>query len=156
MKQPNFEQYKIDQAELDKVPTIKPEFHFTVNDIAKKMYENETLSEKDINELEMVYDMTQDLEKDLITILDTYRSKEMITKEEFLIVSDYFLTANQNGPSSEDLKEVLISNSASPEDFKLLSEKTSIPEYTREILNNIYSKINKKEADAPSLFKKQL
>ncbi|MBP6974937.1 MAG: hypothetical protein KBB54_03285 [Candidatus Pacebacteria bacterium] len=150
---PNFEQYKIDQAEIDKVPTIKPEFHFTINDIAKKLLGGQDLTEKEIGDLEMIYDMTQNLEKDLVTFLDDYRSKETLSKEEFLITCDYFLTANQNGPDSESLKISLTSNSLPPEEFRASIENISIPEHTKAILNNVYTKINKKEAEASSLFK---
>ena len=77
---PNFEQYKKDQEEIDKTPTIKAEFHFVVNDIAKKFLSNEFITEKEMADLEMVYTMTQDLEKEIITHLDMYRSKGIINK----------------------------------------------------------------------------
>jgi hypothetical protein len=150
---PNFEQYKIDQAELDKVPAIKPEFHFTINDISKKILEDKDLTEKELGDLEMVYDMTQDLEKELITFLDQYRSKGIISREEFLIATTYFLTANQNRPDSTELKNILTNTSMPSENFEAILTKTSIPEHTKSIINNVYNKINKKEAGASSLFK---
>jgi len=92
--------------------------------------------------LEMVYSMTQDLEKELITFLDEYRGKEIITKLEFLISSDYFLTANQNGPDSKFLKKTLIDNIVSIEEFNDISKSISVPDDTRSVLNNTYISIN--------------
>lgn len=138
---PNLEQYKKDQKEIDKTPNIKAEFHFVVNDIAKKFLEHEIITDKEIGDLEMVYTMTQDLEKEIITHLDMYRSKGIINKTEFLIISNYFLVANQNGPDSNGVKNLFINNNVSPEEFKTESEKISIPENTREILISLYNKI---------------
>lgn len=136
-----FEQYKTDQSKIDKIPTIKPEFHFTVDDFAKKMMENHLISEREIDALEMVYSMTQDLEKDLLTFLSLHRSKEIITKEEFLVVTNFFLTAHQNGPDTTRMKENIFTF-ISVEDLIESIVNISIPSYTRQIIINTYSKIN--------------
>ncbi len=140
---PKFEQYKADQKEIEKIPTIKPEFHSVVNDIAKKIITNEELTQKEIDDLEMVYDSTQDLEKDLVTFLDYYRSKDIITKPDFLVTSDYFLTANQVGPDSTEVRDAIIGRTASLQSFDELTSKVSIPENTRNLISVVYEKISK-------------
>lgn len=147
---PNFEQYKKDQEGINKIPNIKAEFHFVVNDIAKKFLSNEFITEKEMADLEMVYTMTQDLEKEIITHLDMYRSKGIINKTEFLIISNYFLVANQNGPDSNWIKDLFINNNVSPESFKADSEKISIPENTREVLVSVYFKVNNVQSSPES------
>lgn len=139
--QPKFEQYKVDQAKLEIIPTIKPEFHFTINDAAKKVLEHEALTQKEVDDLEMVYISTQDVEKELVIFLDFYRSNEVLTKDEFLIVATYFLTANQNGPNSTNLKESLMNLQMPVENFHEVTEPISIPEYTREVLTGVYKKV---------------
>ncbi len=139
--QPNFEQYKENQEKIEKIPTIKPEFHFVINDIAKKVLDNIEISEKETGDLEMVYDMTQDLEKELVTFLVIYRSKETINSTEFLIVIDYFLTANQNGPESGEIKEILFMGNITVEEFESILKNTQIPSNTQKIINNVYNKI---------------
>jgi hypothetical protein len=138
---PNFEQYKIDQCELEKVPTIKPDFHFIINDISAKVLQNQELEQKEIDDLEMVYEKTQDIEKELILSIDTFRSREIISKEEFLLTATYFLTANQQGPNSTDLKRILISKEVPTQDFIENCQKVSIPENTKSIIVEVYRKI---------------
>ena len=139
--QPNFEQYKTDQAKIEKIPTIKPEFHFVINDIAKKVLDNQEISQKEIGDLEMVYDMTQDLEKELATFLDVYRSKNTISKTEFLIVIDYFLTANQNGPDSKEIKDILSIGDIPTEEFESVLINTQVPSNTQKVIYAVYNKI---------------
>lgn len=138
--QPNFEQYKIDQNNLEKIPTIKPEFHFTVNDVAHKILQHQEVPQKEIDDLEMVYSATQDIEQVLVTCLDQYRSKEIITKAEFLVAVTYFLLAHQNGPDSSELKNEMIDRRISTQEFIQLAEKISIPEHTRTVLIEVYRK----------------
>ncbi len=139
---PNFEQYKADQKKLEVVPSIKPETHFLLNDISKKIIENQEPSQEEIDTLEMIYDMTQDIERNFVGYMDQYRSKEVISKSEFLATVGYFLIAHQNGPETEPLKNEMILASLDTTTFNSVSEKISIPEYTRLLLNNIYEKIS--------------
>jgi hypothetical protein len=145
---PNFEHYRKDQEKLEKIPTIKPDFHYTINDSATKILSGRPLNDDTIAELEIVYNLTQDLEKNIITMFDEYRSTDTITKNEFLIITTFFLTANQNGPQSMELKDSLMKCDFIPEDFEIFSKKISIPESTRQILINVYKKIfdSKKES----------
>ncbi len=139
--QPNFEQYKADQARIEKIPKISPDFHYFVNDIAAKILDAQELTQKEYDDLEMVYESTQDLEKELVMSLDQYRSKNLITTPEFLVCISYFLAANQNGPESSQLKNEVLCAMMSSDDFKELSKKVSIPENTRSLLVSIYGKI---------------
>lgn len=138
---PNFEQYKKDQSAIDKSPVIKSDFHFVINDIAKKIVEGIDLEAKDLDDLEIVYDMTQDLEKDLVICIDAYRSRDIVTRLESLITCDHFLTAYHNGPDSNEIKYHIIEGYLSEEDFVGLIEKVSIPEYTKKIIIQVYEKI---------------
>jgi hypothetical protein len=138
---PNFEQYKKDQSAIDKIPTIKSDFHFVINDIAKKIVEEIALEIKDLDDLEIVYDMTQDLEKDLVVCMDNYRSCDIITKLESLITCNHFLTAHHNGPDSNEIKYHIIEGYLPQEDFVGLMEEISIPEYTKKIIIQVYQKI---------------
>lgn len=138
---PNFEQFKKDEEKLEKIPTIKPEFYFVINDICQKILNNQGLSDKEKDDLEMVFDMTQNIEKELIVTLNRYRSRNLITEIEFLLTADYFLTANQNGPESDKLKKPFMDISIKLEDFKNISKDISMPEDIRKLLQIIYSKI---------------
>jgi|GEM_PF-5714967 len=141
MNESNFEQYKIDQQKLEVIPTIRAEFHLVVNDAAQKLLEGESFEEKDVGSLEMVYESTQDIEKEFITILDMYRSQDLISSEEFLLVAAYFLTAHQNGPDSKELKNELMRPTISDYGFVILAGTYSIPEHTQTLLAQVYKKI---------------
>jgi hypothetical protein len=141
MNQPNFEQYKKDQAKIEIIPKIKTDFYFTLNDFSRRIINNEELTENEINELEMIYNTTQDLEKELISILDFYRSNNILTKSEFLISSNYFLIANQNGPGSNNIKNRIIEKKISDSDFYSYLKIISIPENIRMVLVRMYKKI---------------
>lgn len=138
---PKFEQYQIDQAKIEVVPSIKAEFHFVLNDCAKKLLEQGQLDTKEINDLEMVYQTTQDMESELAAVLDQYRSKDIITSHEFLIAINHFLTANQNGPDSTNAKMDLLGMTMLPEVFKETLQSISIPEHTKRFLTILYEKI---------------
>lgn len=141
MKQPNFEQYKKDQTEIEIIPKIKTDFYFTLNDVSKKIINDEELTEKEIDDLEMIYDVAQGLERELISILDFYRSNNIITKSEFLVSLGYFLTAHQNGPNSSSIKNKIIEKKISVDEFYGYLKLISIPGNIREVLVRIYKKI---------------
>lgn len=145
---PNFEQYKTDQAELERVPIIKPDFHFVINDISEKILNNQELTQEDMGDLEIVHDLTQALEKNLVTFMEQYRSWGVIAAPEFLAVTNYFLTAKQNGPDSNVVRDELISSTISVEDFQKITEGVSMPGNTRKLLVVAYEKIlrGKKQA----------
>ncbi len=140
--QPNFEQYKKDQARIEKIPTTKPETHFVINDIAGKVLGDQPLSDKEIGNLEIIYNLTQDLEKELITFLDEKRARDIISKIEFLIVSDYFLIARQNGPDSDNIKNIIIENVIGSEEFNNYIGSIEVPKNTKSVISNVYKKIN--------------
>ncbi len=142
MKQPNFEQYKKDQEGIEKIPTTKPETHFVINDIAGKVLGDQPLSDKEMGDLEIIYNLTQDLEKELITFLDEKRARDIITKIEFLIVSDYFLVANQNGPDSNNLKNTIIESVIGGEEFDNYISNIEVPKNTKTVISNTYKKLN--------------
>lgn len=145
MKQPNFEQYKRDQKKIEKIPTIKADFHFVLNDIAKKLLEGVEISPKEVGDLEIVYILTQGLEKELVNYLDGYRAQAIISKIEFLITTDYFLTANQNGPDSQDVKNSLMEAKVAPDEFDGYMEKVEIPKSTKSVISSTYTKIKDKK-----------
>ncbi len=142
---PKFEQYKKDQASLEKIPTIKPDFHVVIENLSSKVINNQELTQQEINDLEMVYNMTQSIEKEIVVFLDHYRSKNVISKTEFLILMGYFLATNQNGPDSTKTKNELIGGMISNEDFEKLPEVIAIPPKTRLILLEVYKKIKQKK-----------
>jgi hypothetical protein len=138
---PKFEQYRKDEEKLEKIPTIRPEFHFVLNDAAKKVLSSQELTEKEVGDLEIVYDLAQDLERELIGMVDRHRSQGALSKNESLITADYFLTAHQNGPDSAKLKEHVVAAVAAVEDFEAAARAISIPEHTRALLIEAYRKI---------------
>ena len=138
---PNFEQYKIDQAKLEVIPTIKYEFHFKINDCAEKVLKYIELTENEINDLEMVYSLAQDLEKELVSVFITYRSQEILTRDEFLIFATYFLTAAQNGPESSEIKQEILNLTISTQQFNMIVKKVSMPENTRSVIIEGYRKM---------------
>lgn len=138
--EPKFSQFKKMETELEKIPKIKSEAHFELNDISKKISLGE-IDEKDIDSLELIYDLLQDLEKNLVSNLDDYRSRGILSKEEFLVAVNYFLIAKQNGPESSKLLETFLNKGLSEDDCSQLIQSISIPEHTKNILSVVYFKI---------------
>lgn len=139
--EPKFTQFHKMESELEKIPQVKSEAHFELNDISKKISQGLEITEKDIDSLEMIYDSLQDLEKSLVSNLDNYRSKGIIQKEEFLVAINYFLIAKQNGPESSKLLGIFLNRSLNQGDCENLIQSISIPEHTKVVLLNVYSKM---------------
>ncbi len=133
------------EEKIEAVPTVKPEVHFALNDMAQSMLEGRLLTLQQMDELEMIYRELQDCEKDIVTIFDTYRSEETISKEEFLVAVGYFLVAEQQGPESGALKRVFKECELSSTEFARVSESISIPEYTKALLQEVYEKVSLKK-----------
>lgn len=136
-----FTQFKKMESNLEKIPQVKPEAHFELNNISRKISSGEEITGQDIDSLEMIYSELQDLEKNLVSNLDNHRSMGIIQKEEFLIVINYFLVAKQNGPESSELLKVFINKSLNENDCMKLIQSISIPKYTKDVLLNVYLKI---------------
>jgi len=129
------------EAKLETIPTVKPDVHFELNDISQKIIQVEPLSQKEFDSLEMIYMELQDLEKELVTSLDVYRSKKVISKEEFLLAINYFLIACQQGPHSEQLNLMFRDSVFDTYKFDEVSKTISIPEHMRTLLQTVYLKI---------------
>jgi superfamily I DNA/RNA helicase len=138
---PNFELGKADEAKLEKIPQIKIIFHDIINNISQKVLSGEELTEREMSELDVVYDYTQSLEMDLVSLMNIHRAKNIISPVEFLIAIDYFLTANQNGPESGVIKNALMDGMIDEKEFTELVNQVPILEHTRAVLLKVYSKI---------------
>lgn len=137
----SFEKYKRQQEEIDKIPKINPDFHFTIDDIAKRLLNSEVMMEDEMSNMDMVYSMTQELEPELLSVLDRDRSEGKISTLEYLIVSNYFLTASQNGPESSEIKHGMIEKNITVEDFEYLLNGVQMPPNIRQLLLSVYKKI---------------
>jgi len=130
------------EEKLEHIPTVKPEAHFDINDYSQKILNDEPLSESELQSLESIYEVLQDLEKEVVTVFDGYRSSGVITRTEFLLVVDYFLVAHQQGPNSEGIKKLFVQPQNVPTEVaEELFAAVSIPLNTKELLQNIYAKI---------------
>ncbi len=136
-----FTQFKNLEASLSEIPQVKPEAHFELNDIAAKIVADQALDEKDTAFLESIYNALQDLEKGIVSNLDEYRGREVISKEEFLITVNYFLIAKQKGPDSAKLTLAYEEKKLDTEQFQDLAIGISMPEQTRRVLMLVYEKI---------------
>ncbi|MES2930660.1 MAG: hypothetical protein V4665_02670 [Patescibacteria group bacterium] len=136
-----FTQFKKMESELEEIPHVKPEVHFKLNDISKRISSGKEIDRKDIDSLELIYSELQDLEKSLVSNLDDYRSKGIVQKEEFLITINFFLVAKQNGPETSQLLNIFKNKNLSVGDCTQLIDSISIPEHTKIVLLNVYSKI---------------
>ena len=136
-----FTQFKKMESDLEKIPQVKTDAHFELNDISRKISSGEEITEKDIDSLELIYSELQDLEKNLVSNLDDYRSKGILQKEEFLVAINYFLVAKQNGPESSQLLKIFKNKNLSISDCTQLIDSISIPEHTKNVLLNVYSKM---------------
>jgi hypothetical protein len=139
--EPKFEQFKNMQKDLEEIPKVKSETHFDLNDISKKILYGEEILDTDISLQELIYSELQELEPGLVSILDDYRSRGVIGKEEFLITINYFLIAKQRGPQSDELVEMFKDKKRSIEDCARLLHTISIPAYTRTVLLDVYTKM---------------
>ena len=134
------EEYKRDQDALEAIPRISPEFHFFLDGISQKFLSGKQVFHSEISSLEMVYNMTQSLETDLVNSLSEVSLRTKLGRFEFLFACSYFLAANQNGPSSELIKNAFISHNISSEEFNALADEIQMPSNTRDVLKHIYSK----------------
>ncbi|MEO5646447.1 MAG: hypothetical protein ABIO57_01600 [Candidatus Paceibacterota bacterium] len=139
--EPRFEQFKKLETEIEMTPMVKPEVHFELNDISKKMLQGGELSQEDIDFLDSLYTSLQSLEINLTDYLDDYRASEIISKEEFLVAANHFLVAKQNGPDSGLAVSLLTERRISPQGFEDAIKDISIPEHTKAVLMNVYRKI---------------
>lgn len=129
------------EEKLEIIPTVKPEVHFELNDLSQKLLQEEQLLETEVGSLEMIYSELQDLEKELVTFLDNFRSAGTISKEEFLLSINYFLVAHQQGPDSAELKAAFQDGTKDEYLFNETAGSVSIPEHTKALLQRVHSKI---------------
>lgn len=141
MEKQNSEQYKKDQDALEEIPKISPEYHFFLNDISDKLLSGKELYQTEVDNLEIIYDLTQSLEPVLVDILDFHRANLKISRIEYLFTVNYFLTANQNGPDSTNIKDAIISKRISVEGFEDLLNEVQMPTNTRMFLLHVYEKL---------------
>lgn len=134
----DFEQFK---NSIEQIPIVKAEAHFELNDIAGKFLRAEKIEDDDLNKLDTIFVFLQDLNMKFVQFLDDYRVEEIINKEEFLMVVDYFLIAQQKGPESGKLLQAFFDRALSSDEFSELAQGIFISKNTREVLVRVYGKI---------------
>jgi hypothetical protein len=132
--------YKQMEERLESIPVVRPEAYFKMNDCARNVMVGERLVDEERNMLEMLYSELQSLEAELVSVLDEYRSLDVISPDEFLIVADYFLVSNQVGPESSMLKDFFIFSIGNSTAFAKALHSLSIPEHIRTVLQQVYLK----------------
>ncbi len=137
--QPNFEQYKKDQEQIEKIPTVNTEIHFQINDLVQKMIIGEHPSQEEFASCEIVFSMLQDLDREIVSFVERLRVMEVLTKEESLIVITIFLVSKQIGPDIQLLHDAFLKQ-ISQEYFETLVDTISLPEHTKSFLKVVHQK----------------
>lgn len=138
---PNFEQFKKDELKLEKIPTVKPEAHFDLNDISKKINDAENITDKEYDLLEILFTELQDLDRDIVNCISKYKSNEVISRQEFLAIVDVFLIAKQVGPDLKKVTDIFLLNNVSNEEFENILHSIQLPEFTKKVISEVYKKI---------------
>jgi hypothetical protein len=139
---PKNESYIRDQKKIERAPTIRTDFYFLIDDMSKKLLSGMILTEKEIIDLEMVYDLTQDLDKDIIYFMENQRSLGVVSKEEALVVTNCLIFLRQNGSDISKLKEVMANSSeATINDYVSALSVLSVPENSRRIILDSLKKV---------------
>lgn len=135
------ENYKKDQQRMDTVSLVKPEVHYSINDGARCIIEGIEFREYDKNVLEAVWDELQSLDRDIVSLLENYRTREIISNESTLVIVSFFLSTLQIGPDSTDIRDRFYQRLDTEESFRTALFNVSIPEHTREVLSDTYRRI---------------
>ncbi len=139
-------------SDIETVAKVKPDAHYLLNDIAKKVLSEKELSTEEMEQIANIYSELGELDPNLVSYLSELENKNRITQEEKNIVTCYFLIAKQVGPSSDYLRNTIYNNTSSNEtDVLSLIKNISIPEHTASVLRDVLQRLVKDQ----DLVKKQ-
>ena len=126
---------------LEAIRRPKPEAHFLIDDISKKILTGQKISEVDRDILSGIFAELQDLDKNLVSYMNELRSSGTISSEEVGVITSYFLVSRQIGPESSSLRNEFYNSEIMLKDLEKISKQISMPENSRTILVSAYKKI---------------
>lgn len=136
----NFEQYKKDQAKIEKIPVINDNFISFLEQMSVVIESDQELNEKQKGDLEIVYEMTQSLEPDLVAILDGRRSSGAIDSNEYLLLCDFFLFTNQQKMPVAKVKQLFL-EPFDESNIKNILEPADLSPMIKNFLISMYKKL---------------
>lgn len=134
MKLDSFEQ------QLSQIPLAKPETHFLLNDLALKMLKFEDRTEEEQILIDGIALELQDLDRDFVSYVDTYRQLGILSLDETSFVRSLFLVSMQTGPDLAGIRTLFVLKDVTPEEFENRTKNVSLPDQSRDLLNTIYRK----------------
>lgn len=129
------------QKKLEEEPKVKPEAHFAVDAVAKKIISGTDISPDEQSLIKTIFISLQDMDRDIVSILDAYEKMSVISPDELAIVASYFLISKQIGPDSGKLRDLVYKAEVPPEEAREVAESISIPENSRKLILSVYKKI---------------
>ncbi len=139
------------QNSFQQIPKAKQEAHFVVNDIARKLLNNEEVSEEERDLVKGIFIELQDLDRDLMFLLEKYCGDNTISSMEFNVVASFFLISLQVGPDSRELRKLFYEIIGSPTQIQASLDQVSIPGNSKQVLMATYEKMfHKKHSQGQS------
>ena len=138
----NSQEYNVQkEASLAILPEVRKEFFITLDTIAQQILDDKELSEKQRDDMNMVYSELQSLDMKFIHGMHDYMSRDMITMDELLVVTSFFLTTCQKHPAFSTLADKYYKHTITPEEMTKLSESDGTMPHLKKFLTKIYEKI---------------
>ena len=118
-----------------------------LDDCAKKINTGERLSAEESEMLSELFLRLQDIDRDLVSHLLSFKVGNILSSDEIGIVAVYFLASFQLGPASEDLRDMFYYLQGDSDLFVEKAEASKMPEHTCTLLALAYKKVLKQQTN---------
>ena len=129
------------EQKIEKIPTVKPEVHFLLNDISSVLISEGNIDDKQEDFLDTIWKSLQDLDKEMISRFSFFVSNKVLSREEAMCAANVFLTSLQVGPDLSSIRGIFFDENTHSADILAILEDISIPEHSRGLLIKVYNKI---------------
>jgi|GEM_PF-1963712 len=130
------------EEDLEKIPTVKPEVHFLLNDISSTLLSKGEISIEQADFLDTVWKALQEIDKEVVNRFSFLVSKKIISREEAMCAANVFLTSLQVGPDLSSIRDIFFKEDYMSNGIVMNLKDISLPENSRNLLIHVYNKIN--------------
>jgi hypothetical protein len=125
---------------FESIPVVTPEVHLLLEETSTGLLSKLDVVAK-IESLREIFILIQDVDRDLVSRLQTLQMEGDVSVEDMLIAALYFLVTKQIGPDSSKLRDMIYNLHTDVETFSVECRTLEIPPHTQGIIIAAYKKL---------------
>lgn len=125
---------------FESIPVVTPEAHLLLEETSAGLLSKSDVETK-IESLREIFILIQDVDRDLVSRLQTLQEEGGVSMEDMLITSLHFLISKQIGPDCSKLRDMVYNLHIDAETFSLEANALEIAPNTRELIIKVYKKL---------------